>query len=93
MQHWHDVAAEEKRSGTDKLTLRYPQHKFKYDWHWIAMAVDLEDAMEVVILNPRNIQAKSLKEADSDWLKDKARYRQGRRFVRDRDKRAKVGLG
>lgn len=56
------------------------------------MAVEIEDAQSIVILNPRNIQARSLKEADPLWLRDKARYRQGRKFVRDRDKRQKAGL-
>lgn len=56
------------------------------------MAVEIEDATETVILNPRNIQAKSLQEADLVWLRDKARYRQGLKYFKDSEKRAKAGL-
>ena len=56
------------------------------------MAVEIEDATGIVIINPRNLQARSLKEADPLWLRDKSRYRQGRKFFRDMEKRQKAGL-
>jgi hypothetical protein len=91
--HWNDIIADEKRSGSDKIALRWPKREFKYHWEWLALACQIEDANNIVILNPRNIQASSLKEADRIWLRDKGRYRRGLRFVRDKDKRAKAGLG
>lgn len=57
------------------------------------MAVEIEDAQGIVVLNlfdPINQQV--LRRADPALLRDKARYRQGRKFVRDRDKRQKAGL-
>lgn len=92
MGHWNELAADEKRSGADKLTLHYPKREFKYHWEWLALACQIEDANNIVILNPRNIQTTSLKEADKIFLRDKARYRRGLRFVRDRDRKAKAGL-
>ena len=69
-----------------------PRRMFKYHREWIKMAVEIEDAMSIVILNPRNIQARSLKEADLDFVADKNRYRQGRKYIEDRPKRDKAGL-
>lgn len=91
MQHLNDSVTAEKQSAPDILTARWPKRQFKYHWEWVAQAVELEDAMNIVILNPRNIQAKSLLEADSHFLRDKNRYRKARNFVRDREKRAKIG--
>ena len=63
---------------------------YRYHFHesYLEMALRVEEAGQVVILNPRLPMAmQSLALADAQWLIDKNKYRQDRQFFIDWDKR------
>lgn len=84
MQHWIDKEEAERRAKM--LVLQYPRKALKHHWKWYDMADTLLE-MGIYVINPRNIHATSLKEADADWITGFARYRQGLQFRRDLRKR------
>lgn len=84
MLHWQEKEQAEHRAGLP--VNRYPRRVFKHHWKWFDMADTLLE-MGIYVINPRNIHATSLKEADADWLSGFARYRRGLQFMRDLRKR------
>jgi len=84
VQHWTDKELAEHRAGLP--VNQFPKRALKHHWVWYDMADTLLD-MGIYVINPRNIYAKSLKEADADFMTGFARYRRGLQFFRDQRKR------
>ena len=86
-EHVKRVVEAEKRSKPDYLILLEPPAPAHYHWHYLHLANLLFEASGVYVLNPRNIGAASLFDADGEWLEDFQRYRQYLQFERDKDRR------
>lgn len=63
----------------------YPQH----DEHWLEVARQYEEATGQTVVNPRNLQPRTLLDIDEDWLKSRRIYQGWRKFFGDLDKRPK----
>lgn len=71
-----------------KLQLELPPRAYTYGVEWLDIARQLEDAHEgLVIVNPRNLQARSLLDVDDRWLADMAHWREEIQFWADYPKR------
>lgn len=67
---------------------RYPMH----DLHWLEGADTYESLTERVVLNPRNLNPRTLDEIDFDWLRSRALYHKWKKYERDAPTRAKNGM-
>jgi hypothetical protein len=61
----------------------YPRH----DPQWLSGADIYESLTEQVVLNPRNLQPRSLEDIDFDWLQSRALWHKWLKYERDFDKR------
>ena len=84
MLHWTEKEKAEHRASLP--VNQYPKRALPHHWQYYDMADTLLE-MGIYVLNPRNIHATSLKEADADWITGFARYRRGLQFHRDLRKR------
>lgn len=64
-----------------------PDHYPTHDKHWLKIAADYEAATESVVVNPRNLQPRSLHDIDADWLQSRSLYHQWLKYYRDFEKR------
>lgn len=84
------VKSEQEASNPDRLTLHKTAPPQRYHYEWLYLAYTLLKLGNHYVLNPRNIYASSLFEADEDWLNDFAAYLQNLDFYRDYDKRPEL---
>lgn len=78
----------ERRSGHTQL--RMPRRRLKYHPQWLSLADDYYELTKQFIINPRNLHATSLKEADVPWMNDCITWQQMKRYLGDSDKREKL---
>lgn len=66
----------------------YPAH----DLRWLEGADLYESLTDSVVVNPRNLQPRTLEDIDFDWLRSRALWHKWLKFYRDEPERAKVGM-
>lgn len=90
MQRTQQRLREQRKAGA--IATRLPKRELKYDIQWLELADQYVDISGQMIINPRNIHATSLMEADGIWMRDFARYRQLVKYFEDEGKRQEIGL-
>lgn len=64
-----------------------PEHYPTHDLEWLEAADLYETLTETTVVNPRNLQPRTLLDIDREWLQSRARWHKWRKFFKDFDQR------